>query len=117
MTTETFETIFHSGSSGCVRTCPCGTTYFDSDDTTIDWEEGELEDLCKKAKKYPGMFIEKDFSIQTFTVFGKEYVCGCLCGLADRYEDFINQHGRQIAEYLNKKAESLKNEAREIEIK
>ena len=83
----------------------------------VDWEEGELEKLQKKSKKTPKWFIETDYSISTMSISGKEFVIGCPCGSVDKYEDFINQHDRQIAEYLNKKAEELKEKADQIEVK
>jgi len=117
MTSEAFEMAFCSGTSGCVRTCECGVTYFDEDDTTIDWENGELEGLKENSKKNPEMFRGCDYSIPTFIVSGKEFVFGCQCDGADMYENFINYHDTQIAEYLNKKAESLRGKADNIEVK
>ena len=117
MASDLFENIFHSGSSGCVRTCECGKTYFDGEDTTIDWEEGELEALREKAEKNPDMFLEVDFSIPTIDIAGRQYIFDCSCNGADPYENFINDHASQIAEYLNKKAEQLRSKANDIEVK
>ena len=117
MPTELFEDIFHSGSSGCIRTCDCGRTYFDEYDTTVDWAEGELEDLQEKAKDNPEKFIPGDFSIPTLSIAGREFVLGCLCNESQKYEDFINNHDRQIAKYLNKKAEDLKTKSNEIKVR
>ena len=68
MVTEMFEDAFHSGTSGCVRTCDCGITYFDEDDTAIDWDERELEDLQLNAKKNPAKYVPGDCSIATMEV-------------------------------------------------
>ncbi len=117
MATKEFEEVFHSNTSGSVRTCKCGRTYFDGDLNDYDWEKGELEDLLEKALMFPTKFYEKEHSIQTMTIGVHEFVIGCECNGAQVYEDFINQNDKKIAEYLNKKAERLKNKAADIEVK
>ena len=118
MASELFEDIFHSGTSGCVRTCHCGRTYFNWEDTTVDWEDGELEELQEKAEENPDMFIGVDYSVPTLSISidGHEIVMGCKCDSADKYENFINQYDKQIARYLNKKAEDLKSKADDIKV-
>ena len=116
-TSELFENIFMSNTSGCLRTCECGRTYFDGYDGTVDWEDGELEDLQEGARLNPDTCIETDHSITTIEINGKEFVVGCSCKEVDKYENFINQHARQIAEYLNKTADEMEQEAKIIRVK
>jgi hypothetical protein len=112
---EIFEDAFSSHGSGCVRDCVCGRTHFDTYNT-YDWEDGELEDLEKKAKENPDKYIEHDHSIGMLIVDGQEFVFECPCNGAAKYERFILRHERQIADYLNKRADELTKHATEIHV-
>ena len=114
--TELFETVFDSCCSGIVRTCACGRTHFDSSDNMSSWEEGELEGLLKKAQEHPNMYIDCDHSIGTMNINGVEVVYDCKCDIAQKYENFILNNAKQIAQYLNKRAKMLRETANEIEI-
>ena len=113
---ELFSNVFDSNCGGCLRTCECGITHFDTFHS-YDWEEGELEELEKKAKADPKHYIEHDCSIGTIEIGGVEIVYGCICGLAEKYENFIISHDEQLAEYLNKRAVLLREAAESIEVK
>lgn len=105
-----FEDTFFSGCSGCVRTCSCGKIYYDTYNES-DWEEGEFEALEKDPNAFP-----LDYSVSTISIGGEEIVIGCDCDRAERYENFILANKIGIAEYLNKRAETLRCEADNIEI-
>lgn len=107
---EIFEDVFHSRCGGCERQCECGIVHFDSYNFA-DWDDGELEELQKRAKKEPEKYVEHDHSVSTLSIGGQEIVCGCTCENAHRYENFILSHASQLAEYLNKRSEKLKKEA------
>lgn len=106
-----FEEVFDSSCGGCVRMCECGITYFDTSNL-YGWEEGELKELKKKAKEHPDKYIAiADCAVGTMEINGREIVIGCTCDLARRYEKFIISHARQLAEYLNRRADALKKAA------
>lgn len=110
-----FDEVFDSSCGGCLRTCECGITYFDTYNIW-DWEEGELEELKQKAEDDPEHYVGIDCSVGTLSIDGREIVYGCTCKLAQRYEEFILDHAEQIAEYLNKRAILLKEKAAAIEV-
>ena len=107
---ELFGEVFHSGCGGCVRTCECGITYFDAS-SPLDFDEGELDILLEQAEKKPTKYIECDYSISTIEIAGVGIVHGCSCDMAMRYENFIRSHATLLAEYLNKTAKKLREEA------
>lgn len=113
---ELFDKVFDSRYGGCVRTCECGITYFDSYNEW-NWEDSELEKLQQKAKDDPKHYVEQNCAIGTMGIGGIEIVYGCTCDLAKRYEDFILVHAEKIAEYLNKRAVMLREKADSIEVK
>ena len=72
--------------------------------------------LLEDSEKKPEWFIETDCFVPTINIMGKEFVIGCSCNGVDKYEEFINRHARQIAEYLNKKSEGLIRTASEARL-
>ena len=112
MATDLFMEIFDSHCSGIERVCECGILWFDTYNVS-DWEEGELESLLEKSIADPDKYKESG-PVGTISINGIEIVWGCSCDLAARYENFIISHASQIAEYLNKKAIMLREQADEI---
>ena len=108
---EIFEETFRLPVCGCVRTCACGKTYYDTYND-YDWEYGELKALEKDPNAFP-----VDYAIGTMSVGGEEIVIGCDCDKEKKYEDFILLHARQLVIYLNKRSESLKEESESIKVK
>lgn len=113
---ELFSDVFDSKYGGCIRTCECGITHFDTYNI-YDWEEGELEELQQKAKDDPEHYVEIDCAVGTIEIGGIEIVYGCTCNLAKKYEDFILNYAEQLAKYLNKRATMLREKADKIEVK
>ena len=109
---EIFEEVFDSRVSGCVRTCVCGRIYYDIANDDWDWKPGELEALDKNPKATP-----VEYAVGTISINDEEIVMGCDCGRAKRYEEFILQHAEQLAEYLNRRSEALKEQAELIKVK
>lgn len=91
-----FEDAFHDGVSGCVRTCACGRTCYDTANS-YDWEEGELEKLQQDKNAVP-----LDYACSTMTIDGREYVMGCPCNGARKYEDWLRHYAEKIAAFLVK---------------
>lgn len=93
---ENFERAFSDHTSGCRRQCNCGKTYFDAHNGCYDWEEGELEALES------GAGIPLEHSVGDISFEGRTYVDGCDCWhpRAKQIMAFIDQHAREIAEYL-----------------
>lgn len=116
--TELFYQVFRSGSGGSVRTCVCGVTWFDGSQLGCwDWEPGELEELKEKAEKDPEHYREVDYTVSTLNPNGEEIVDGCTCDRARKYEEFLQDEGGRIAEYLNKRAAELEAEAAKMKVK
>lgn len=102
---EEFVSAFcHSGS--IVATCECGKTYF-SGCATSDFDTGEYEGLCEKAKAHPGKYIELDCSHVSYISFGNnQYVVDCDCGKLANYENFIWRRRDEIMDYLMRRIEA-----------
>lgn len=111
-----FERAFASNSSGCRRECYCGRVHFDTYNKW-DWEEGELEELEARQAKEPDRYIGEGNSIGSYELMGHEIVLGCKCNTGARYEDFLIRHAREIATYLNERADRLQKEADEMRIR
>ena len=107
---EIFEEVFNSHCGGCVRTCTCGKTYYDTYND-YDWDDGELEALEKDPRA-----VALDYGVGTMSIAGEEIVFGCDCDHARRYENFIISHASQLAAYLTKRAAALEEEAKSIKV-
>ena len=110
-----FGDVFDSRGGGQIRVCACGITYFSLDEPQ-NWEEGELEELKEKEKISPDKYVSFDGTVWTLNVGGEEIVWGCSCDTASKYEQFLTTDGPRIAEYLNKRAEALRQHADSITV-
>lgn len=92
-----FKDAFTSGTSGCVRECECGVTYFDSSNV-YDWEEKELQGLIED----PNAYDVGDY-VGTIILDGKEYCKNCTCWHKDALDimDFIDNYNHAIVCYMN----------------
>ncbi len=117
-TSEHFNRAIISSSSISID-CPfCGRVHYASFNNEGNFEEGELEDLRKKAKKEPKKYIEHDYSsIEWGYLDGKQYVVDCECNGARRYEDFIWNHRYLILNYLDRRNCEIKEKADDLDIK
>lgn len=93
---ENFERAFSSHTSGCVRTCDCGRTFYDCENS-YDWDKGELEKLQKDKKATP-----VEYSVGTLILDGKELCMDCDCWheRAGHIMAFMDRYDHQIAEWL-----------------
>ena len=82
----------------------CGRTSFNGADPHL-FDDGELVELRRSAEKKPGKYVETDYSITFTEVGGRQYVDGCPCNGPRKYEDWIWDNRREIARYLNERAE------------
>lgn len=116
---ETFERVFSSGCSGCVRECVCGTTFFDASTCgNYDWEDGEFETLVARSELEPDKCIGQDHSVGTIILEGREYVIGCpYCSRPGAVEAWIINNAERIADYLNRRAEETAKHAERIKVK
>lgn len=113
---ELFVEIFSDRVWGIIRTCDCGRTHYDVEND-CDYDDGELEQLEEETETAPaGLYVPRSGSVGTLNIDGKT-VIGCPCGRAKRYEDFIIDNQAGIAEYLNRRAEMLREEADSVEVK
>lgn len=104
---DEFIDAFDSHCAGCSRICTCGITHYDTSDNGWTWEEGELEHLEELHLKSPEKYVPHDYAIGTMNILGNEIVIGCSCDIAKKYENFIVSHRKQIAGFLNKRAENI----------
>lgn len=93
----------------------CSREHFASYNNDGNFNEGELEELRKKAKEKPEKYIEwpDSSSISHGTIEGKQAVWGCECNGMFKYENFIWTHRYLIAEYLMKRANDEAQTAKE----
>jgi len=98
-------------SAGLVVTCDfCGRTYFG---TGGDYNEGERENYEKLAEEKPDEYISvEDFSGRVELGQG-DYVDGCPCNAARRFEDWVWTFRREIAEYVQGRAEEEFKDAKQ----
>lgn len=108
-----FKDAFDDHVSGSVRTCECGITYFDGFNHW-DWNEGELEDLRKKAKADPEKYVEIDCAAGCYQIDGREYVWDCPCNGGYKYQHFLLRHATRILAFLEAHAKRLEEEAEEL---
>ena len=107
---EFVDAIRHAGS--LVITCEfCDRTYFCTWGNG-DYEEGELEELREQAKKEPDKYIEvtDDDAASWGYIDGRQFVVGCPCNSARKYEDWILSHRYGIAAYFKNRAQRLKRD-------
>ena len=107
MKVENFENAFRTDTSGCIRTCACGTIYY-SPYPAWDFEEGELEELIESTAT-----VSLDYSVETISFEGAEYVCDCNCWheRAKQIMNFLDSHMRGIAEYFKLEKQRIQREA------
>ena len=110
MNIENFTTAFHTGTAGAVRTCQCGITYYNSD-SMWDFAEGEIQELEKDPKA-----ISLDYSVETVSFEGKEYVLSCDCWheRAEQIMIFIDSHMQGIAKYFKQEKQRKQKEVDNI---
>lgn len=108
---EFFDAFNTSG--GLVAECGfCGRIYF-GDESAGDWEKGEREELLKLAKKEPDKYFPVSDMTSEADIDGKMFPKGCECNAIRRHENFVWYYRRQIAQYLNVRAEREHKEAKE----
>lgn len=111
---EFLRCITDSGS--IVTECDfCGRTHFADSERAGDWSCGELVRLRENAAKEPDKYIGDATvdSVSTGHLDGKRFVRGCPCNSARRYEDFIWNNARWIADYLRRRSETEFEEAKD----
>ena len=96
---------------GIRRQCEaCGRECFEDDEGAGSWEEGELENLRKKAEKNPDQYVAMA-RVESGTMNGKEVVVNCPCNFLKKYEDFIWAHRHVIAKYIAVRAKQRAEKA------
>ncbi len=96
---ENFKNAFSTRTSGFVRTCECGMTYYDADYSAYDIEdENEIKQLESDQNA-----IAIHCSVGTVVFENKEYVCQCDCWheRALKIAAFIDSHSYGIADFIN----------------
>lgn len=102
---EIFEDCFTQAGTPGVDCEHCGRTHFTH-------EDADCESLRAKAEKQPDKYIEQDCDSLAFGILdGRQYVFGCPCKKAERYEQFVWDHREQIADYLKRRAQAEVEEA------
>lgn len=104
---EVFERAFSSHTSGCVRECRCGKTYYHDDEGGYSWEPGELERLAKSGAR------ALDYSPGGIVIDGVEFVnaCDCWHPQAAQIISFVDANAHPIAEYLSLEKKRKQQEA------
>jgi hypothetical protein len=114
MASELFEKIFDSGIGSCVHECFCGVYHFD-EYNTWDWEDGELEALQEKAKT-DKKYMPHGQGIGWIEINGCDFVYGCSCDNATKYENFLRNEAERIAEFLNGVSEESAKHAEKTKV-
>jgi len=98
----------------CRWTCVCGRTYFSSDGG-FNFDDGELEDLEKRAKDDPDACIDVGSCSVGVIHFAEDHVVGCMCNSLYTYEAFLWNNRYNVASYFKKKNELLENTKKSVE--
>lgn len=108
-----FEDIISDSGSISIICEMCGRTHFGTASPNL-FEEGELEELRKKAKKNPGLYLEDSDNdcIGWGIIDGKQVVIGCPCKSLRKYEAFIWTNRHIIMDYLTQRLEEEFTEKR-----
>lgn len=116
---ELFVEAFRAGIGTTEAICElCGRHVFASGPQTLGYNEGELERLQESAKQRPEKYVEWGDcdGISLGRIDGRQFVIGCCPENLRRYEDWILEHRRKIAEYLKARAkERLEDAQRDAE--
>ena len=98
MNLDNFEEAFKTDTGSCRATCECGQTFYNPDQASWDFEDGELEELDKDPKA-----TNIDYSVGYVEFEGSIYVRDCHCWheRAEKIMQFIDGHSHGIARYLN----------------
>lgn len=105
---DDFIEAFRSGTGSIRGTCEwCGREFFEDNRHAGDWDEGELEKLRERAA-----IDDKIVAMDTVSfghIDGKQFVMGCPCLASNigKYEGFVWNHRKQIAEYIQKRVKTL----------
>ena len=109
---EEFEIAFRGSGSSVINCEFCDRVHFISDPAGYDWERGEHARLMKLAKQNPDRYVaHQEDSVSWGYLDGKQYVHGCQCNSASRYEIFLVRNRHQIAEFLKARAERIAKES------
>lgn len=100
-------------SGGLVVECDYCKRIFFGDRSVGDYEKGEYEKLLALAKKEPDKYFPVDDMTSEARIDGKVYPRGCPCNAIRKHENFVWYYRRQIAQYLNVRAEREHKEAKE----
>ena len=113
---ERFESSFEGMRTMCSVDCQCGRLHFVSADGHGDYQEGELEELQRKAQAEPEKYFEHDQYdyIDAVWIGGEPIVPDCPCGKYKRYCDWIEENAEGLAKYLVKFFEDRKKEAERV---
>lgn len=109
---EQFEAAF--GGVGClVVDCGfCNRTHFATYNRDGGYDPGEKEALLAEQEKAPDGYISHDYSsVGVGYISGVQYVHGCPCNQARKYEEFIWDHKAKIVDYLEKMSKAVLEEA------
>jgi len=112
------ESFFCHGS--CRGHCDiCGREFL-NDDKFWSFDENEVEEFKKNAKKYPGWYIITDYSLPIAdNLFGVTTVVGCPCNGIRKFEEILWHYRSLIARYfegrLQAQEESVKQNRKIVE--
>jgi hypothetical protein len=104
-----------AGGGSLVVTCACGRTHFPAN-TSLDYDEGELESLLKRAAAERDKYVVdyRNDSIGVLDV-GNILAWNCPCRNDARYERFIWEYRDQIVDYYRVRAERMKERCERFE--
>ena len=110
---DLFWDAFQFGGTLCC-TCRCGRTHFCSN-TTLDFEDGELLELLRKANVDP-RYIENTIDDSVAVIDGPNglIVWGCPCHSAKPFEVFLVDYQSCILAYFRKRLAMKNDEAGEL---
>jgi hypothetical protein len=85
--------------------------FYNPDEGTWTWEEGELEELQKLSAA--GKARALDYAVGFISLEGKLYVpdCNCWQDRAGRVIEWLTNHAVQIADYLTREKKRKTKEA------
>lgn len=111
---EAFKKIVRSGGTAIADCELCGRTHF-APETDLDYEDSEFDLLKQKAEAEPDKYIA-DYTVDDITIGridGQQVVIDCPCNKLSRYERFIWNQRRIIAEYYKARIKEMADDLEE----
>ena len=112
---EDFQSVICCAATGIIKCEFCDRVHF-APYTDLDVDRDEIRELIEKSKTDPRHYVlNPDDAIAWGHLDNRQFVYGCPCRAAARYERFILEHKEMIISYLRAIAKRMKAEHEKLQ--